>query len=103
MVAASRISPEATSSAIRVCPVRIEGVAPGARFGQRALQALLAAGAPELQLDAILLLEGFGDGQRVLQIQRGVDHRLPLLLRTLKNPLVAIRPFVHIQIAMRSL
>src|SRR5207244_1352126 len=59
--------------------------------------------APELQLDAILLLEGFGDGHRVLEIERGVDQHLALLLRALENALVAIGPFVHVQIAMRGL
>src|SRR5437016_13773102 len=72
----------------------IDGEVPGARLGQRALQHLLAARAPELQLDAILLLESFGDGHRVLEVERSVDHYLPLLLRTLKNTLLAIRSFV---------
>src|SRR3989454_7203738 len=86
--------------------VKLEGIdreAPGASLGQRALQHLLAARAPELQRDAVFLLEGLGDGHQVLEIERGVDQRLALLLRALENPLVAIRPLVHVQIAMRAL
>src|SRR5438445_13630854 len=79
---------------------RIDSKSPGTRLGHGPLQHLLAARAPELQLDAILLLEGFGDRHRVLEIERGADDCLPLLLRTLENALVALRPLAHVQIAM---
>jgi hypothetical protein len=87
-------------------PVQLEAVdreAPGAMLGQRALQHLLAARAPQLDLDAVLLLERLDDRHRVLEVERGVDDRALLLLRSGQHALIAVRALVQVQIAVRAL
>src|SRR3989475_1379916 len=84
-------------------PVGLEdvaGEAPGARFGDGALQNLLRARAPKLDLHPRFLLEGLGDRHRVLEVERGVHDDLAFLACGLKNPLVAVGAAVQIDRAV---
>src|SRR6266849_2818999 len=68
----------------------VAGEAPGARLGDGALQHLLRARAPELNLHAVFPLEDLDDRHRVLEVQRSVDDDLAFFFPSLEDALLAI-------------
>jgi hypothetical protein len=69
-------------------------VSAGARLGHRALQHLVGAGAPDVHLDAVLLLERPEDDRQVLLGDGRVEGDRALLLRRGRDLLEAIRALV---------
>src|SRR5207302_7795270 len=84
--------------------VRFEDVAaepPGARLRGGALQDLLRARAPQLDLYACVFpLEDLDDGHRVLEVQGSVDEDLALFFRSFEDPLLAVGALVQVDLAV---
>ncbi len=72
--------------------------ATGARLGHRALQHLLRARAPKLDLHAVFPLEDLDDRHRVLEIQGSVDDDFAFFPRPLENPFLAIGALVQVDL-----
>ncbi len=84
--------------------VRLQDVADetaGARLRDGALHDPFAAGAPELRLDAVPLLEGSGEGNGILQVERRVDDDLAFPASASEDAGFPIRPLQKVQGAMR--
>ena len=69
----------------------VDRVAPALRLGDDALHHLFREGAPELDLDAVFLLERLGERRRLGRRERRVEDEPALLLRLLDEAGVAVR------------
>ena len=74
----------------------VHRVAAAARFGDRALHHLIAGGAPQIDLDAIFLLESARQRPRLGRLHRGVEGQLALFLGRFNQPLIAVGALVEI-------
>ncbi|TMG72967.1 MAG: hypothetical protein E6H77_14140, partial [Betaproteobacteria bacterium] len=86
--------------AMRAGLEHIGAVVRRACLGECPLHDLLRRAAPVDELHAVLLLERGGERAAVLHGHRAVEHDLAFLLRSGEQPLGAIGPLVHIDIAI---
>ncbi len=76
---------------------------PGPRLGDGALQHLLRARAPELDLHAgVFPLEDFDDRHRVFEVQGSVDDDLALFSRAFENAPLAIGAAIQVDLPVLS-
>ncbi len=68
---------------------------PSLRFRHHALHHLVRKRAPELHLDAVLLLERVGERLRLGRRERRIQDEAAFLLRAFRKARVAVRPAVH--------
>src|SRR5712692_11127115 len=79
---------------------RLDGIdaeAPGPRFADGALRDLFAVRAPQLDLDAVLLLERLGERTRLARCERGVEHDDALPPGVFQNALIAVGAAIQVQ------
>jgi len=81
----------------------IDLVAARARLGDRALRDLLAVRAPEVDLDAVLLLEGLRERPRLARRERGVEHHHAFAARGLGEALLAVGAAIQVERLVRRL